>query len=64
MHDEMVKLVDEMLGLHKQLAGVSLVKRGVIEALIERTDKQIDALVYRLYGLTPAEIAIVEGRDD
>ena len=29
---------------------------------IEATDQQIDALVYRLYGLTEEEIAIVEGR--
>jgi len=26
-------------------------------------DSEIDALVYKLYDLTPAEIAIVEGRD-
>lgn len=63
MHDEMVKLVDEMLDLHRQLGGLSLEKRRVIEALIERTDRAIDGLVYRLYGLSPAEIAIVEGRD-
>ena len=25
------------------------------------TDQQIDALVYELYGLTPEEIALVEG---
>ena len=29
---------------------------------IEATDKEIDALVYELYGLTHEEIAIVEGR--
>jgi len=28
---------------------------------IEATDRQIDQLVYQLYGLTPEEIAIVEG---
>ncbi len=61
MHDEMVKLVDEMLDLHRQLAGVSQVKRGVIEALIERTDGKIDALVYRLYGLSEDEVAVVGG---
>ena len=26
-------------------------------------DRQIDALVYELYGLTPEEIAIVEGNE-
>ncbi len=30
---------------------------------IERTDGLIDAIVYRLYGLTDEEIAIVEGRE-
>ncbi|MDE2951959.1 MAG: Eco57I restriction-modification methylase domain-containing protein [Chloroflexota bacterium] len=61
MHDEMVKLVNEMLDLHRQLAGVSQVKRGVIEALIERTGRKIDALVYRLYGLSEDEVAVVGG---
>jgi hypothetical protein len=32
-----------------------------IERRIEATDRQIDELVYRLYGLTKEEIAIVEG---
>ena len=61
IHNEMVELVETMLDLHRQLAGLSLVKRGVIEALIERTDRAIDGLVYRLYGLTDGEIKIVEG---
>jgi hypothetical protein len=29
---------------------------------IDATDRQIDALVYELYGLTEDEIALVEGR--
>ena len=29
----------------------------------DATDRAIDALVYQLYDLSPAEIAIVEGRD-
>jgi hypothetical protein len=32
--------------------------------LIDSTDRQIDALVYELYGLTAAEIAIVEGSQE
>jgi hypothetical protein len=28
---------------------------------ITATDRQIDALVYQLYALTPEEIALVEG---
>lgn len=29
---------------------------------IESTDRQIDSLVYKLYGLSPDEIKIVEGK--
>jgi len=60
MRDDMVALVDEMLDLHRQLAGASAVKRGVLEALIERADKKIDTLVYELYGLTDDEVRVVE----
>ena len=31
-----------------------------IQTKIERTDKEIDEMVYNLYGLTPTEIEIVE----
>jgi len=33
-----------------------------LQRYISATDKQIDLLVYELYGLTEDEIAIVEGR--
>ncbi len=32
-----------------------------LQRQIAATDKQIDALVYELYGLTEAEIRVVEG---
>ena len=35
MRDEMVELVDWMLDLHRRLAGLSQIKRDVIEAQIE-----------------------------
>jgi hypothetical protein len=35
--------------------------KKLYERQIEATDRQIDALVYELYGLTEEEIAIVEG---
>jgi len=35
--------------------------KTLIQRQIEATDRQIDRLVYELYGLTDAEIAIVEG---
>jgi flagellin-like hook-associated protein FlgL len=61
-HDRMVKLVDSMLALHTQLAeGESEAQGSAIQRQIDSTDAEIDRLVYALYGLTEAEIAIVEG---
>lgn len=34
----------------------------VLRQEIEKTDREIDRMVYELYGLTEAEIALVEGR--
>lgn len=62
-HDKMVQLVEQMLSLHKQLpAAKTEHEKTVIERQIEATDKQIDTLVYELYGLTEEEIKIVEGK--
>jgi len=36
--------------------------RPVLQRQIDLTDRQIDALVYELYGLTEEEIRLVEGR--
>lgn len=60
MHDKMVSLVDSMLDLHKQLPDLEGIRRQTVEAQIERADAEIDALVYELYGLSEAEVAIVE----
>jgi hypothetical protein len=51
-----------MLELHARLAEEG-VPHGVaaLQRRIEMTDQQIDALVYELHGLTPEEIAMVEG---
>ena len=61
MHDKMVELVDVMLDLHRQLPGLTAVQRGVVEQRIETTDREIDELVYELYGLSEDEREIVEG---
>ena len=37
--------------------------KTVLQRQIEATDRQIDRLVYELYGLTDEEIGIVEGLD-
>lgn len=61
-HDQIVKLVDRMLDLHKRLpAAKTPQERTSIERQIAATDAQIDRLVYGLYGLTQEEIKIVEG---
>ena len=60
MHDKMVALVERMLDLHRQ-AGLTVVQRGLVEQRIEAVDREIDELVYRLYGLSEAEVGIVEG---
>ncbi len=61
-HDKMVKLVENMLDLNKRLAEAKTGhEKTLLSRQIEATDKQIDALVYELYGLSEEEIAIVEG---
>jgi len=58
-HDRIVALVDRMLALHKKTPRTPQEKE-VLQREIEATDKQIDQLVYKLYGLTEEEIKIVE----
>ena len=60
-HDQMVALVERMLDLHKQLGAAALPQqKKMLQRQIEAIDKQIDQLVYELYGLTEDEIRIVE----
>jgi len=50
-----------MLALHKQLHEAKTSQdKTVIQREIDMTDRQIDNLVYELYGLTDEEIQIVE----
>jgi len=60
-HDRMVALVTEMLDLHKHLSHAKTdQEKRLITQEIESTDRQIDSLVYGLYGLTADEIAVIE----
>jgi len=60
-HDRMVQMVEQMLSLNKQLASVKTEhEKTALQRQIDATDKQIDQLVYELYGLTEEEIRIVE----
>ena len=62
MHDKMVALIDSIIALNKKLAveknpnAVTMVSRQ-----INAVDKQIDALVYKLYNLSDEEVRIIEG---
>jgi hypothetical protein len=65
----MVTLVEQMLELHKRQAAASASDRDLYQRQtarpvlqgVDATDREIDKLVYDLYGLSEQEIAVVEG---
>ncbi|HEX2914539.1 MAG TPA: N-6 DNA methylase [Chloroflexia bacterium] len=60
-HDELVKLVEKMLELQKQLGSARMPQEEArLKHLIAATDREIDRQVYALYDLTEAEIALIE----
>lgn len=63
LHDKLVALVEKMLILTPKLRGAtSESEKAVLQNAVTTTDAEIDRLVYELYGLTEAEIEIVEGQ--
>jgi type I restriction-modification system DNA methylase subunit len=58
-HDQIVELVKEELRLHSE-AVKSKGGQAAVKDRIATTDRQIDQLVYELYGLTYKEIEIIE----
>jgi hypothetical protein len=60
-HDRIIELVQGMLALRTRLADVQTDHaRIVLNRRIETTDRQIDELIYELYGLTDDEVRVVE----
>jgi hypothetical protein len=60
-HDKLVSLVDKMLGLMPKLrAATAERERATLQNAVTATDRQIDAPVYKLYGLTEKEIKLAE----
>ena len=60
-HDEIIAKVDAMLEAKRQLVNAHTDKdKTYYENRCATLDRQIDRLVYELYGLTPEEISIVE----
>jgi adenine-specific DNA-methyltransferase len=61
-NDKIVSLVETMLESQKQLQSASTDSdKKLLQQKCDLLDKQIDKLVYELYGLTEEEIKIVEG---
>ena len=61
LRDRVIALTDKMLGLVPKLRETNNdTEKATIQNAITATDRQIDALVYELYGLTKEEIELVE----
>ncbi|MBI5756411.1 MAG: N-6 DNA methylase [Nitrospirae bacterium] len=61
-YDKLVAQVERMLDMHNRLKTAKTPDdKTHLQRQIDATDKQIDGLVYELYGLTEEEIRIVEG---
>jgi hypothetical protein len=62
LNDRLVIVVEKMLTLVPALHSAKTdAERTALQNAIRKTDRDIDQLVYQLYGLTPEEIALVEG---
>ena len=60
-HDKLVVLVDKLLGLMPKLrAATAESAKATLQNAVTKTEQDIDALVYELYGLTKEEIKLVE----
>ena len=60
-HHTVVESVERILLLHKQFAEANTSHaQTIIKNQIDSIDRQIDLLVYDLYGLTNEQIKIVE----
>src|SRR5579859_1746958 len=56
--DELIKLVQEMMALKKATAD-----ENIDCARIEQVDREIDRVIYALYGLTQVEIALIDRKN-
>jgi len=60
LHDELVALVDIMLDLNKKIQNAKGGEKEQLQRQIDKTDGEIDDLVYKLYGITDEERKIIE----
>jgi len=61
LHDNLVALVDIMLDINKKIHSAKGSEKEQIQRQIDKTDKEIDEIVYKLYGITEEERKIIEG---
>jgi hypothetical protein len=62
-HDRLVDLANQMLAVNERIPQL-VIHRGTYEQRIRILEKEINSIVYQLYGLTDAEIAVVEGIEE
>ena len=60
LYNALVQLVDVMLKLSKRIQKSRGDEKEQIQRQIEKTDKEIDDIVYKLYGITEEERKIIE----
>jgi adenine-specific DNA-methyltransferase len=60
-YDNLIALVDVMLDLNKKFHSAKGSDKNQIQRQIEKTNREIDDLVYKLYGITDEERKIIEG---
>lgn len=60
--DEYVNFV-KLLDLSKEIYPAKCSEKEQIQRQIEKTDREIDELVYKLYGITEEEKKIIEGKE-
>jgi adenine-specific DNA-methyltransferase len=60
IHDNLVALVDVMLDLNKKIQTAKGSAKDQIQRQIEKADKEIDLIVYKLYQITEEERKIIE----
>lgn len=59
-YDNLIALVDVMLDLNKKIQIAKGSRKDQIQRQTEKTDKEIDDLVYKLYGITEKERMVIE----
>lgn len=60
LRDHLVKLVDRMLKVHRQVRSKNPQDQVRFKRSVESTRREMDNVIYQLYDLTAAEVAVIE----